>query len=146
MIRIRHASTIQLSKLSHVTIPFPPLMFVQCDPRLCCLQIVKNEFIDGINFWIHWCIHEIKPTYSTYEIMKIYIMKFSVNSYCVEIWQTISHLLFIKHLFCSFAEAPLLFCLHPFHHLKSFQLVCCWYSWCTNWHNRKTHMICTPLP
>ena len=30
-------------------------------------------------------IHEIKSTYSAYEI-KIYIMNFSVNSYYVEIW------------------------------------------------------------
>jgi len=43
-------------------------------------------------------IHEIKSKYSTYDI-KICIMKFSVNSCCVEIWQTIIHLLFIKNFF-----------------------------------------------
>ena len=115
MIRIQHDSTIQPSKFFPITIPFPPLFFVQCDPRLCCLWIVKNKFIDGINLWIRWCIHEIKPTYSTYEVLKIYIMKFSVNSYCVEIWKTISHLLFIKHLFSiRLDKIPFSFVFIPF--------------------------------
>ena len=34
----------------YVNVSFPPLLFIQCDPRLCFLCIIKNEFIEWINF------------------------------------------------------------------------------------------------
>ena len=55
-----HASTIQSFECFPINVPFIYFLFIQCDLWFRCLCIVKNEFIEGINFCICWPVQEFK--------------------------------------------------------------------------------------